>query len=90
MIAFVAAGFGAARALAPGRNSARCCRREQVGLAGTAAALAVLIAAGAMATALALAGDVHGFSDVLPRSLDPAWSALACCCSPSSATCLTP
>ncbi len=39
-------------------------------LAGTAGALAVLIAAGAMATALALAGDVHRFGDVY-RELDP-------------------
>jgi Family of unknown function (DUF6350) len=71
VIAFVAAGFGAARALAPwAQLGALLSARTRSVLAGTAAALAVLIAAGAMATALALAGDVHGFNHVY-RLLDP-------------------
>ena len=71
VIAFVAAGFGAARALAPwAQLGALISARARSVLAGTAAALAVLIAAGAMATALALAGDVQRFSDVY-RLLDP-------------------
>ncbi len=71
VIAFVATGFGAARALAPwAQLGALVSPRARSVLAGTAAALAVLIAAGAMATALALASDVHRFSDVY-RVLDP-------------------
>jgi hypothetical protein len=71
VIAFVAAGFGAARALAPWAHlGALISARTRSVLAGTAAALAVLIAAGAMATALALAGDVQRFNDVY-RLLDP-------------------
>jgi hypothetical protein len=71
VIAFVAAGLGAARALAPwAQLGALMSARARSVLAGTAAALAVLIAAGAMATALALAGDVHRFNDVY-RLLDP-------------------
>jgi hypothetical protein len=70
-IAFVAAGFGAARALAPWEQlGALVSARTRSLLAGTAGALAVLIAAGAMATALALAGDVDRFSEVY-RTLDP-------------------
>ncbi|MGN6794091.1 MAG: cell division protein PerM [Streptosporangiaceae bacterium] len=70
-IAFVAAGFGAARALAPwAQLGALVSARTRSVLSGAAGALAVLIAAGAMATALALAGDVHRFSDVY-RTLDP-------------------
>lgn len=65
VIAFVATGFGAARALAPwAQLGALMSARTRAVLAGTAGALAVLIAAGAMATALALAADVHRFSDV--------------------------
>ena len=71
LIAFVAAGFGAARALAPwAQLGALISARARSVLAGAAAALAVLIAAGAMATALALAGDVQRFNDVY-RLLDP-------------------
>jgi uncharacterized membrane protein YgcG len=71
VIAFVAAGFGAARALAPRVQIAELMpARTRAVLAGTAGALAVLIAAGAMATALALAGEVERFSDVY-RALDP-------------------
>jgi Family of unknown function (DUF6350) len=71
VIAFVAAGFGAARALAPwAQLGALISARARSVLAGAAAALAVLIAAGAMATALALAGDVQRFNDVY-RLLDP-------------------
>lgn len=71
VIAFVAAGSGAARALAPrAQVGALISARARSVLAGSAAALAVLIAAGAMATALALAGDVQRFNDVY-RLLDP-------------------
>jgi hypothetical protein len=71
VIAFVAAGLGAGRALAPwAQLGALMSARTRAVLAGTAGALAVLIAAGAMATALALAGDVHRFSEVY-RTLDP-------------------
>jgi hypothetical protein len=71
VIAFVAAGFGAARALAPwAQLGALISARARSVLAGTAAALAILIAAGAMATALALAGNVQRFDDVY-RLLDP-------------------
>ena len=71
VIAFVATGLGAARALAPwAQLGALVSARTRSVLAGTAGALAVLIAAGAMATALALAGDVHRFGDVY-RELDP-------------------
>lgn len=65
VIAFVAASFGAARALAPWTQlGALMSARVRSVLAGTAASLVVLAAAGAMATALALAGDVNRFSAV--------------------------
>jgi uncharacterized protein DUF6350 len=65
VIAFVAAGLGAARALAPwAQLGSLMSGRTRAVLAGTAGTLAVLFAAGAMATALALAADVHRFSDV--------------------------
>ncbi|HEX9064946.1 MAG TPA: DUF6350 family protein [Streptosporangiaceae bacterium] len=71
VIAFVAAGFGAARALAPwAQIGALMPSRTRSVLAGTATCLAVLVAAGAMASALALAGDVHKFAAVY-RLLDP-------------------
>jgi hypothetical protein len=71
VIAFAATGLGAARALAPwAQLGSLMSARTRAVLAGTAGALAVLIAAGAMATALALAADVHRFSDVY-RTLDP-------------------
>jgi len=71
LIAFVAAGLGAARALAPwAQLGALMSPRARAVLTGTAGAMAVLIAAGAMATALALAADVHRFSDVY-GTLDP-------------------
>ena len=71
LIAFVAAGLGAARALAPwSQLGTLMSPRTRAVLAGTAGALAVLVAAGAMATALALAGEVHRFGDVY-RTLDP-------------------
>jgi len=70
-IALVAAGFGAARALAPwAQLGALMSPRSRSVLAGTAGSLAVLIGAGATATALALAGDVHKFGAVY-RLLDP-------------------
>jgi hypothetical protein len=71
VIAFVATGLGAVRALAPwAQLGAQMSARTRAVLAGTAGALAILIAAGAMATALALAADVHRFSDVY-GTLDP-------------------
>jgi Family of unknown function (DUF6350) len=71
LIAFVAAGFGAARALAPwAQLGALMSARTRSVLVGTVGSLAVLTAAGAMATALALAGEVHRFGDVY-RLLDP-------------------
>ena len=71
VIAFVAASFGAARALAPwAQLGSLMSARPRSVLAGTASALAVLAAAGAMATALALASDVHKFGQVY-RLLDP-------------------
>lgn len=71
MIAFVAAGFGAARALAPwAQLGALMSARARSVLVGTVSSLSVLTAAGAMATALALAGAVHRFGDVY-RLLDP-------------------
>lgn len=70
-IAFVAAGFGAARALAPwAQLGALMSARTRSVLAGTAGSVAILAVAGAMATALALAGNVHKFSAVY-RLLDP-------------------
>ena len=71
VIALVAASFGAARALAPWAQlgSLMSARLRSV-VAGAASALAVLAAAGAMATALALAGDVDKFGEVY-RLLDP-------------------
>jgi hypothetical protein len=71
IIALVAASFGAARALAPwGQLGTLMSARTRSVLAGSATALAVLAAAGAMATALALAGDVHKFGEVY-RLLNP-------------------
>ena len=71
VIAFVAAGFGAARALAPwAQLGALMPARTRSVLAGTAGCLAVIVAAGAMASALALAGDVHKFAAVYSL-LDP-------------------
>jgi len=71
LIAVVAAGFGAARALAPtARLGALVSPRTRSVLAGTAGSLAVLGAVGAMATALALAGQLHKFSAVY-QLLDP-------------------
>ncbi len=71
MIAFVAAGFGAARALAPwAQVGALLSARARSVLAGSAGSLAVLFAAGAMATALALAADLHKFGAAY-RLLDP-------------------
>ena len=65
LIAVVATGFGAARALAPSAQlGALVSPRTRSVLAGTAGALAVLGAVGAMATALALAGQLHKFSAV--------------------------
>lgn len=69
--AFVAAGFGAARALAPwAQIGALMPARTRSVLAGTAGCLAVMVAAGAMAAALALASDVHKFAAVY-KLLDP-------------------
>jgi hypothetical protein len=71
MIAFVAAGLGAARALAPWPQlGALMSALTRSVLVGTVGCLSVLTAAGAMATALALAGDVHRFGAVY-RLLDP-------------------
>jgi hypothetical protein len=71
VIAMVAAGLGAARALAPwAQLGALMSPRTRSVLAGTAGSVAVLSAAGAMATALALAGDIHKFSAVY-LLLDP-------------------
>jgi hypothetical protein len=71
LLAVVAAGFGAARALAPSvRLGSLVSPRTRSVLAGTTGALAVLGAVGAMATALALAGQVHKFSAVY-QLLDP-------------------
>ena len=71
MIAFVAAGLGAARALAPwAQLGALMSSLTRSMLVGTVGSLSVLTAAGAMATALALAGEVHRFGDVY-RLLDP-------------------
>ena len=71
VIALVAASLGAARALAPWvqLGSLMSASTRSI-LAGSASALAVLAAAGAMATALALAGDVHRFGEVY-RLLNP-------------------
>jgi hypothetical protein len=71
LIAVVAAGFGAARALAPSAQlGALVSSRTRSVVAGTAGSLAVLGAVGAMATALALAGQLDKFSAVY-RLLDP-------------------
>jgi hypothetical protein len=71
IIAFVAAGLGAARALAPwAQLGALMNALARSVLVGTVGCLSVLTAAGAMATALALAGDVHRFGAVY-RVLDP-------------------
>ena len=65
VVAFAATALGAARALAPwSQLGALMSARTRSVLAGTAGSLAVLIAAGATATALALAGDVHKFGAV--------------------------
>src|SRR5262245_17924684 len=71
IIAFVAAGLGAARALAPwAQLGALLTALARSVLVGTVGCLSVLTAAGAMATALALAGAVHRFGAVY-RLLDP-------------------
>jgi Family of unknown function (DUF6350) len=71
IIAFVAAGFGAARVLAPrGQLGSLMPARTRSVLAGSAGSLAVLFAAGAMATALALAADLDRFGADY-RLLDP-------------------
>ena len=71
LIAVVAAGFGAARGLAPSAQlGALVSPRTRAVLAGTAGSLAVLGAVGAMATALALAGQLHKFTAVY-RLLGP-------------------
>ena len=65
LIAVVAAGLGAARALAPwAQLGALMSARTRSVLVGTAAALAVLGTVGALATGLALAGQLHKFSAV--------------------------
>ena len=70
-IAVVAAGFGAARALAPrARLGALISARTRAVLVGTAGSLAVLGAAGAMTTALALAAQLRDF-DAVYQLLDP-------------------
>ena len=78
VIAMVAAGFGAARALAPwAQLGALLSPRTRSVLAGTAGSVAVLGAAGAMATALALAGDTPNSSAVY-LLLDPgSWAPAA-------------
>ncbi len=82
MIAFVATGFGAARALAPwAQLGALMSARTRSVLVGTVGSLAVLTAAGAMATALALAGDVHRFGDVY-RAAAPGPDRLPAQCRP--------
>jgi Family of unknown function (DUF6350) len=71
LVAFVAAGFGAARAQAPWTQlGAMMSPRTRSVVAGTTGSLVILAAAGAMATALALASDVHKFSAVY-QLLDP-------------------
>lgn len=71
LIALVAAGFGAARELAPwAQLGSLMSPRTRSVLAGAAVSVAVLAAVGAMATALALAGAVHKFGDVY-RLLNP-------------------
>jgi len=70
-VAVVSAGLGAARALAPlAQLSAMMSARSRSVLVGTASALLVLIGAGALTTALALAGHVHQFR-AMYRLLDP-------------------
>jgi Family of unknown function (DUF6350) len=71
MIALVAAGFGAARELAPwAQLGAHLTARTRSVLVGTAGALTVLGAAGALATAMALAGHVSQITAVYSL-LDP-------------------
>jgi Family of unknown function (DUF6350) len=71
VIAFVAAGFGAARALAPwAQLAALMSPRTRSVLAGTASSLLVLGAGGCAVTAFALASHVHEFSAVY-HLLDP-------------------
>jgi len=71
VIALVAAGLGAARAMAPwAQLGALMSDRTRSVLVGTAGALAALGAAGALATALALAGQLPKFSAVY-QLLDP-------------------
>ena len=70
-VAFAAAGFGAARGLAPwAQLGTLMSARTRSVLAGTAGALAVLTVAGAMATALSLAHDIGRFGAVY-RLLEP-------------------
>jgi hypothetical protein len=71
LIAVVASGFGAARALGPSAQlGTLVSARTRSVLVGTAGSLAILGAVGAMATALALAGQLHKFSAVY-QLLDP-------------------
>jgi hypothetical protein len=71
MVAFVAAGFGAARALAPwAQLGSLLSARTRSVLTGSLGSLAVLFTAGAMATAFALAADLDRFGAAY-RLLDP-------------------
>jgi hypothetical protein len=71
IVAVVAAGLGAARALTPrGQASGLLAARTRSVLTGTIGSLCVLAACGSAATAIALATDVHKFSAVY-RLLDP-------------------
>ncbi|MHB1595017.1 MAG: cell division protein PerM [Streptosporangiaceae bacterium] len=64
-VAFIAAGFGAARALRPwGRLAAQLPPATRSLIAGAAAALAVLAGAGSIVTALALAGHLPEYAAV--------------------------
>jgi len=65
IVALVAAGLGAARAFAPWAHlGALMSARTRSVLVGTAATLAILAAAGTLATAMALASHLHQFSAV--------------------------
>jgi Family of unknown function (DUF6350) len=71
IVAVVASGLGAARALTPrGQAGGLLAARTRSVLTGTAGSLCVLAACGSAATAIALATDVHKFSAVY-RLLDP-------------------
>lgn len=62
-VAFVATWFGAARALAPWRQlGALMSARARSILAGAAGSLAILVAAGALTSAIAIANHVHTFT----------------------------